>query len=143
MKQVKLSVRDVNAIADSRLFWKYIWRIVGCVGALFILVILLAVLAGIGADKPKDIIYEPLFDDVDNVNLVLTSDWQIAEYDGYYWKYVKQDIANKTSSLMVAVCVIVLGSSLWFLIWYTKLQTRYREQTRKEFNLEDKTVEIK
>lgn len=143
MKQVKLSVRDVNAIADSRVYWKYIWRIVGCVGALFTLIILLAALAGIGADKPKDIIYEPLFDDVDNVNLVLTSDWQIAEYDGYYWKYVKQDIANKTSSLMVAVCVIVLGSSLWFLIWYTKLQTRYREQTRKEFNLEDKTVEIK
>lgn len=143
MKQVKLSVRDVNAIADGRLYWKYIWRIVSGAGAVFVLFILLLALSGFGAKNNEDIIYEPLFDDLDNGNLVLTSDRQIAEYDGYYWKYVKQVDSDDNVGVMAVTCIIAIGTLVWFGVWWTKKQMEYRERARKEFGIDDKTVEIK
>ena len=85
MKQVKLSVRDVNAIAESRVFWKYVgimrWLFVAFVGSVLVFMAFLA----IGADEPVDKIYEPLFDEPEGINLVITGDMRIAEYGNYHW----------------------------------------------------------
>ena len=143
MKSVKLSIRDVDSIATSRLYWEYIWRIVGCICLLLAIVLVLAISGGISADNPKERFYEPLFDEPEGINLVITGDMRIAEYGNYHWGYVESENETKVFGIMLIALLFIFGPLFVFAIWYIKKQEKYREQVRKEFGLDDKIVEVK